>query len=180
MVCLKYMCRKIIFLISFLFLASCGDNQIEKADMKSIPTVVGKNVTMFYSDSGATQLKITTPLRQTYTVDTSYTLMPKGFKAQMLHKDSVTADIKANWGSYITKNKLLEMKDSVVVKNKKGEILKTDYLIWKETEKKIYTYAPVTIQRGQQIIYGDSLVANQDFSQYKILKPKGIIYSKNQ
>ena len=47
-------------------------------------------------------------------------------------------------------------------------------LIWNEKIQKFYTDKFVTITTPTQIIYGDGLESNQNFSDYTILKVKGV------
>ena len=64
------------------------------------------------------------------------------------------------------KNELLFAKDSVVVENlETKETLYTETLYWNQKTKKIYTRNFVTIKTPDKIIFGDSLTANEGFSQ---------------
>ena len=61
---------------------------------------------------------------------------------------------------------MLIAKDSVVVKNlETQETLYTETLYWNQKAKKIYTRNPVRITSPDKDIYGDSLNANESFSQ---------------
>jgi hypothetical protein len=48
-------------------------------------------------------------------------------------------------------------------------------LVWNEKIQKFYTEKFVKITTPTQIIYGDGLESNQNFSEYKIINIKGII-----
>jgi LPS export ABC transporter protein LptC len=79
--------------------------------------------------------------------------------------------------SYEGKGKM-EARINVVVVNNKGETLKTQHLIWEEKTKKIYTHEFVTITTKEEILYGDGLESNQEFTKYRIKNIKGTIAVK--
>ena len=65
--------------------------------------------------------------------------------------------------------------DSVQIVSKKGEILKTSELIWNQKIQKFFTEKPVRIITATQILIGEGMEANQDFTWYKISNPKGTV-----
>ena len=69
----------------------------------------------------------------------------------------------------------MEAKRNVVVINEKGDRLNTEHLNLDAVTKKIYTKDFVKITTKDESIWGDGLEANQDFSTYEILHPKGSI-----
>jgi LPS export ABC transporter protein LptC len=72
----------------------------------------------------------------------------------------------------------MTVKNDVIVVNIKGDTLRTELLIWDEKTNKINTNEAVKITTPDEIIYGDGLESNTEFSQYKIFKIKGIISLK--
>lgn len=71
-----------------------------------------------------------------------------------------------------------EAMGSVVVVNDKNERLETEHLRWNRANNTLTTGAFVKIIRPDEIIFGDSLQANQNFSVYRIFKMKGSINLK--
>ncbi|HRG51298.1 MAG TPA: LPS export ABC transporter periplasmic protein LptC, partial [Bacteroidia bacterium] len=69
----------------------------------------------------------------------------------------------------------MEAKRNVVVINVKGEKLNTEHLIWDAVTKKIYTKEFVKITTKDEVLLGEGLTADQDFSKYTILHPTGTI-----
>ena len=69
----------------------------------------------------------------------------------------------------------MEVDNNVSVLNRKGERLNTEQLFWDENKQKIYTNKFVRIKTAKQIIYGDGLISNTDFTQYKITNIRGTI-----
>ena len=53
--------------------------------------------------------------------------------------------------------------------------LRTEELFWYPNEEKFVTEKFVTIKTGNELHKGEGMISNQDFSNYEILKPSGII-----
>ena len=74
--------------------------------------------------------------------------------------------IRGDYGIRYDNEELVFIKDSVVVENiKTKETLFTETLYWNQKTKKIYTRNAVKIVSPDKIIFGDSLNANEDFTQ---------------
>ncbi len=63
----------------------------------------------------------------------------------------------------------------VVVVNEQGEKLETEKLNWYQKQEQISTDAFVRITRPEEILLGDSMIANTAFSEYKIFRLRGTI-----
>jgi LPS export ABC transporter protein LptC len=87
----------------------------------------------------------------------------------------VQSTLTAKYGKYFEQNGNVLVRDSVVVTNLKKEQLNTEELVWNEKLQKFYTEKFVKITTPTQIIYGDGLESNQNFSEYKIINIKGMI-----
>jgi LPS export ABC transporter protein LptC len=90
-------------------------------------------------------------------------------------KGKVTNTVRANYGKYDKQKDQYFIRGNVVLENAvKKETLRTEELYWDKNTRKIHTDKFVTIQTESDILKGHGLTANQDFSNYKILKPTGI------
>ncbi len=87
----------------------------------------------------------------------------------------VQSKLTAKYGKYFEQNGNVLVRDSVVITNIKNEKLNTEELVWNEKLQKFYTEKFVTITTPTQVIYGDGLESNQNFSVYKITNIKGMI-----
>jgi hypothetical protein len=58
---------------------------------------------------------------------------------------------------------------------KKGEQLNTEELIWSAAIQKFFTEKPVRITTENEILFGNGMEANSDFSWYQITHPKGTV-----
>lgn len=67
----------------------------------------------------------------------------------------------------------MEAIGEVVFVNSKGERLETEQIIWYQDSARIYSDKAVRIQRGDNIIHGQGLVAAEDFSRYQVQRVTG-------
>ena len=153
-----------------MVLFSC-ENSLDKVkefiDTDTINGVLAYNIVFTRSDSGFVQAKLMAPVMHSTEGDSSILEFPKGFVAYLYEKNSFpTSKIKGDYGIRYEKDEMLFAKDNVVVENLKSkETLFTETLYWNQKKKKIYTQNAVKITSPDKIIYGDSLNANEDFSQ---------------
>ena len=181
---LKY--SKIIpVLFAFGILCSCENDvkEIESlSNKKNEPVSRGKNVELIYSEKSNVKINITAPLMEEYGLEEDkYMEMKEGIK--VLFYDSlmnVSSTLTANYAINRVAKKIMEAKDDVVVVNDKGEILNTEHLVWLQDSSKIYTDEFVKIQTEDEIIMGEGMEANQDFTKWSIKKIKGIINIKEE
>jgi LPS export ABC transporter protein LptC len=112
----------------------------------------------------------------------SYVEMKDGLRVDFFDADlNITSTLTAKYGRYFQEKGNILVQDSVEVKNNKDETLHTEELVWNEKLQKFYSDKFVKVVTPTQIIFGDGLEANQDFSQYNIKNVKGTIaVDKNQ
>ncbi len=89
----------------------------------------------------------------------------------MLNPES---QIVADYGIRFDKTKLMEAKNNVIVTSiKNSEQLETEHLVWDEKKKIIYSDVFVKITRSEEVLYGDGLTSDEEFSAYTIKNPSG-------
>ena len=185
MIKMKRLHRDIV-LASACFLAwsSCQTdiqtiNQV--ASRQKLPSETMLDAEILYSDSGKVKMKLTGPHLDTYSGDKPYIEFPKGVNV-LFYDDSmkVNSRLKADYGIRYEKEGKMEVKRNVEVVNIKNEKLNTEDLIWEEAKDKIYTDAFVKITTKDEVMYGDGLESNQDFTKYRIKNIKGTINLQNE
>jgi len=171
-------------LFAFGIICSC-ENDVKEITLltnnEKIPTSKGKNVEFIYSEKSNVKIKIIAPLMEEYGEENKYIEMTEGVK--VLFYDSllnVASTLTSNYAVHKVSENIMEAKDDVVVINNDGEILNTEHLIWIEDSGKIYTEEFVKITTQDEIIMGEGLEANQDFTHWKIFKIKGTINIKEE
>lgn len=147
-------------------------------DSKSHQLDKATDVTLYYSDKG--QMKAIIYAKEFLRNEAAkppYADIKKGLKVEFLNDSlkvestltSVSARIYEAEGNVI-------VRENVCVVNKKGEKLNTEELVWNQKLDKFYTDKKVTITTPpNQVMYGQGLEANADFSWYKINNLKGNI-----
>lgn len=172
-------------LLAIGILFSCV-NDVEQVEsltkQEKIPINKGRNVELIYSEKSDVKVKVTAPLMEEYgTEENKYIEMREGIK--VLFYDSlvqVISTLTSNYAIHRVGERVMEAKDDVVVINDKGEKLNTEHLIWNEDSAKIYSDEFVKITTQDEIIMGEGMEANQDFSKWKIHKIKGTINIKEE
>lgn len=136
------------------------------------------NITTIYSDSGQTKLKLKAPVQlQLQSDDREF---PKGIYVEFFDKEkNPKAILTSNYAIFYKKDNLYKISGNVIVDNKReGKKLRTEELFWSPITKKIYTEKHLTIETVNEIIEGEGMDANQDFTSYTIHRPIGIVSVK--
>ena len=142
-----------------------------------MPFETTRNAVLVYSDSAIIKLRLTAGKVDNYiSGEKPYTEFTEGVE-MIFYNDDMTREsqLTADHAIHYQKSGKMEAKNNVIVINKKGEMLNTEHLIWDENEHMINTEEFVKITTADEIIYGDGLEANEDFTQYKIKNIKGTI-----
>lgn len=168
-----------IVLLLFYWVANSGTkdlknlNQFVKADNL---TETGKDVEILYTEKGKAKAKIVTDELTRYIGQEGITEFKKGLKIYFFDSEGkVENQMSANYGKAYEAEEELYARDNVVIVNTKGDTLNTEELTWKRKDKKIYSNKFVKITTAEEIIFGEGLEANEDFSDYVIKKVKGTI-----
>jgi LPS export ABC transporter protein LptC len=139
------------------------------------------NATYTYTDSSKVKFKLMAPLMNNYGgKEDPHQDCPKGMNVDF-YDDSmhITSHINANYGIRHVKTNILEADGNVVVINKKGEKLTSEQLFWDAGKHNIYTTKFVTIKTATEILYGDGLQSNEDFTDYRITNIRGTVLLNN-
>jgi len=167
-------------LVASFILTSCQESEMSLHEVKKLYAAKqerGKDVTILYSENGYTKAKLFAhSFYQKKEITPPFVEMKDGLRVDFYDEQSaVTSTLTAKYGRYYESKGNVLVKDSVVVKNAKQETLETEELIWNENLGKFFSDKPVKVSTATQVIYGDGLEANQDFSTYKITNVKGVI-----
>jgi LPS export ABC transporter protein LptC len=177
---------KILFrayiLSPLLLILLCGCNN----DPQQIKALTDKNamqedkatdVVFVYSEQGKAKARL---FAHTFIRNESakppFTDMKEGLKVEF-YDDSlhITSTLTAGYARYYEKQQNILIRNNIVIVNKKGEQLNTEELVWNQNIKKFYTEKFVKITTQSQVLFGDGLEANEDFTWYKIKNLKGTV-----
>ncbi|MBL7927807.1 MAG: LPS export ABC transporter periplasmic protein LptC [Bacteroidia bacterium] len=165
--------------VLLLCIAACSNDTDEinriTNEAKS-PTETINGLQILYSDSGFVKASMKAAVMNRYYNDTPYTELPKGVAMYFfdIGQDTIST-LTAKYAIRNEINKTMEARNDVIVKNKKGETLNTEKLVWNEATGKFTSDVFVKITTASEVIMGQGFEANQDFTRYSIKKPKGSI-----
>ncbi len=140
----------------------------------------GKEVEINYSDKGIVRIKAIAPTATRFNNSRPYLEFSDGIKILFYNADrNVESTLTAKYATAYENSHSMTARDSVVVINNKGETLNTDELIWDEDKKIIYSNSFVKIRTPDEIIYGNGMTANENFTGYVIKNITGTIKVKS-
>ena len=175
-----------LFILGTLFsllLSSCKNNLDEARLVISRANVnieKGKKVEINYSDNGVVRIKAIAPTATRFNKDRPYFEFSDGIKILFFNEQhNIESTLTAKYATAYENSHSMTARDSVVVINNKGEILNTDELIWDEDKKIIYSNSFVKIKTPDEIIYGNGMTANENFTGYVIKNITGTIKVKS-
>lgn len=90
------------------------------------------------------------------------------------------SELTAKNGKFKNQFNDAEVWGDVVMINEQGDHLETQRLFWNKTINRIHTSERVKIATAKELIYGDSLDANTDFTEYKIYSIHGSLDVKEE
>lgn len=166
--------------IFWLFLTSCEKIKKETRQViteNDVAVEVAKDVEILYSDSAVVRVKVSGPtLLNVNDRDDPRQEFPDGIRFDFLQPDLTVRSVLTAKSAVRQQEKgLITVRDSVVLTTIKQEKLETEELVWDEKSAKIRTEKFVKVSQPGEVVYGFGLEANQDFSYWKILVPKGRI-----
>lgn len=171
--------KSITLLLMGVMLFSCENdinviNSLKIDEGKAVESTY--NVEMSITDSGRVVMVMTSPQVDKYFVNREYMEMPKGI--HIVFYDSiggVRSTLDADYAISYSGSKIMEAKNNVVAVNNEGKTLYTEELIWDQRKHRIYTENEVKIVTEKEILFGDGLTADENFSNWKISRPRGDI-----
>lgn len=164
-------------MLLLFFACENSTEEIAKYDLsKSYPEQEIKNVELLYTSNGELLLKLNAPVLHQYGGEKPYNEMPEGVHLQLFDSaKNVSTNLTSDYAIDLSHANKMEARNNVVVINEKGEKLNTEHLVWDKKTAKFTSDVFVTITTENQVLMGEGLTANQDFTNYQILKPRGTI-----
>ena len=138
--------------------------------------IIADSVTFYRSDSGVVKLELTAPRLVRWDNEEDVMEFPLGFHVLMFDENhNPVTEMQAGYGKSHGSS-LLEAWDSVVVRrNGDEQVMYSDKLYWYQDLKMIYTRSHVRIVTADKDIEADSLVAQEDFSEYTMYSGRAIL-----
>lgn len=166
--------------LSFLFiiiLASCTNQGEEKEAPQTYTGPLSKltGATIVYSDSA--RQKAVVKAEELLDLQNGDREVPKGMFITFYEKDgTISATLRANYAYYYKKDDRWKATGNVIVNNiANSETLKSEELFWEPKNEDVYTEKFVRIETPGELMTGTGLKAKQDFSEWTLDNPEGLI-----
>jgi LPS export ABC transporter protein LptC len=164
---------------SLLFWYGCENdtNEVKKvSERKVYPIEIMRNANILYSEEALIKVNLKAPLIHKYGGAEPYNEMPEGIDVTFYDSlMNVTTHITALYAIDKIGENRMEARNDVVVVNEKKEQLNTEHLVWDRKNAIIYSNEFVKVTTEDEIIMGEGFESNQEFTKYKIKKPKGTL-----
>lgn len=150
-------------------------NRLTSYEKLPVQTVLNSHIT--YTDSAIVQFVVKAgQIERYHSEEDPIDEFSHGVQVTTFDKHgNFESEIMAENATNHLKTKIMVARDSVVLRNYEGKMLETELLTWDDNTGKIFTDKFVKITTPTEILFGDGLVAEQDFSTYEIQNIKGRI-----
>ncbi len=177
--------RGLFYCLLIAFVCSCSNdiNEVNELTLDNLPSESAEDIELISTDSAKIEFVLTAPFLDRYIIneDSSYVEFLEGLNIDFYDRTgTVNSQIKAQYAIKYEPDERIFLKDSVVIVNENGDELNTEELWWDETKDSIYTNKFVKITTKDEVLYGDTLISNGNFTKYKIKKVKGIFNIKDE
>ena len=176
----------ILILLLLLLASACSRTEEEKQHLKQLedigPVKEAFNVRFLFSEEAVLQAELNAPHAIESTEDEKdVRLFDQGMQLIFYTPEgNKKSELTSDKGKFLNQFKEAEVWGNVVMINEKGDKLETERLFWNKVEDRIYSNEFVKIHTDTEIIYGDSMLANTDFTEYKIYNIRGSISLKDE
>jgi LPS export ABC transporter protein LptC len=150
---------------------SCGNSDDDLVILlanNNEPDEISENVTLYYSDNGALQLKLEAPLLHRYH-QAEIVECPEGMRLTFYDTAGIVeSSIQSLYGKLYSAEEYMYLRDSVVVQNRENRRLETPELHIYLKLDSIVTTKKVKITTPDGEIRGKYLYTNSNFTHYEI------------
>ena len=181
---LSYIYIGLAFCLAF---ASCENDlkDVERVSAKkiSVPVDVSYGVTVIYSDSAKVKARMTTKELHHYKAITNpYYEMPKGVTIIFYDENQQESSrVVSDYAVRRENEKQVELRKNVVVTNVKGDVFKSEELIWDEAKQRFYSNQLVNIVKPDGTnIFGSGFRSDQNFNNPEIDRAYGDFATGNR
>ncbi len=174
-------CMAMAIIILF---TSCGnsDKDVEEFNRKSLGIEEIVNADINYTLAGKAKAKLVSPLMLRVQENIPYVEFPKTLHVDFFNENGIVeSKLDALYGKYFDQESKVFLRDSVRVINITGDTLYCNELWWdrSRTGNEFYTDKPVRIRQKTGWTNGTGMTAAQDFKNWVILHPVGVMKVAN-
>lgn len=145
------------------------------------PDQIGDSVSLSYIDTAGLRVVMRSRHMRVFAMRTTQprTEMDSGIHVIFYTmQGKPQAELYARKAIRYTSEKRSHAMGQVVLRNQQGEQLETEALSWDEQSGMLSTDAPVKITREDEVLFGNGLTGNSDFSKYEMRNITGRVKLK--
>lgn len=168
-----------MFVLLCLLFAACENDlkKVQEISAKEVNSLIEQTtgVEVIYSDSAKVKARMLTPLLLHFQVEKPYYEMPKGVKV-ISFDDSLkkSSTVTSEYAITSKNEKMITLRKNVVATNAKGDVFKSEELIWDQEKQLFYSNKAVSITMANgNIINGTSFESNENFNPWTISQSSG-------
>ncbi len=166
----------ILFGVAMFF--SCQTTDLETIDsltrQDESPIESATDVQLVYSSHATIRMIMEAPQMDRYNHEESLLELPQGIEVVFYDSlGNITSTLSARYAIHYVEQQIIEAENDVVVVNENNEKLNTERLIWDRKKGIIYSENFVKITTGDEVLYGEGMEADERFSQWEIINPRG-------
>lgn len=164
-----------------ILLFSCSNDletiiEISIQNQSSFPVETIKDCEIIYSDSSKVRVLLNAAVMNRYNDEKKYLKLKDGLRVQFFdEKGKKESELLSEYAIIDEENDIMQAEKNVVVRNVNGDVLETETLNWSQKKQEIFTDDFIKITTQNEVIFGQGLVSNQNFTKYTINKIKGTI-----
>ena len=170
-----------VFLPGCIFLCSCENDEGEVKNLysKKLGIEEAKDIKLNYTTAGKTKAILTAPFMLRVQDTMPYYEFPKTLQTDFYNEAGIVeSKLTAMYAKYKESQSIVFLKDSVKVINiQKGDTLYCMELYWdrRRAGTEFYTDKPVRIRTKTQVLDGIGMESSQDFNDWHIINPTGVL-----
>lgn len=150
--------------------------EISIQNQSSFPVETIKDCEIIYSDSSKVRVLLNAAVMNRYNDEKNYLELKDGLRVQFFdEKGKKESELLSDYAIIDEENDIMQAEKNVVVRNVNGDVLETETLNWSQKKQEIFTDDFIKITTQNEVIFGQGLVSNQNFTKYTINKIKGTI-----
>ena len=164
-----------------MFLFSCSNDletikEISIQNQSVFPVETIKDCEIIYSDSSKVRVLLSAAIMNRFNHEKKYVEIEDGLKVHFFDESGKKeSELLSDYAIIDEENDVMQAQKNVVVRNVNGDVLESETLNWSQEKQEIFTDDFIKITTANEVIYGQGLVSNQNFTKYTIKKIKGTI-----
>lgn len=164
-----------------MLLFSCSNDletikEISIQNQSVFPVETINDCEIIYSDSSKVRVLLSAAIMNRFNHEKKYVEIEDGLKVQFFDESGKKeSELLSDYAIIDEENDVMQAQKNVVVRNVNGDVLESETLNWSQEKQEIFTDDFIKITTANEVIYGQGLVSNQNFTKYTIKKIKGTI-----